>query len=154
MWNKESDAGTNTWSARVAKRNAKISRDLIVKITAEADELDARIKHVADMEEKGFWLCENGHERTDVPLVPQDEGHEIHCGFCEKQMKLVKRSEMTGQEKYESDKDRKDAEKLLPARREEIANKETAAAEQDATAKYFSTQAESSRTLADAIRKL
>jgi hypothetical protein len=60
---------------------------------------------------------------------------------------------MTGQEKYESDKDRKDAEKLLVAKQEEIAGKETEAGQQDATA-YFRQQAESGRRLADSLRKL
>jgi len=100
------------------------------------------------MEEKGCWLCECGKENTDVPAVPQDDGHGIQCD-CGKQMKLIRRDLMTGQEKYESDRDRKDAEKLLAGKREEIASKET-----DATAKYFSQQAASARALADSIRKL
>jgi hypothetical protein len=39
----------HTWSARVCERNAKDTRELVVKLKAGADELDARIKHVADM---------------------------------------------------------------------------------------------------------
>jgi hypothetical protein len=73
---------------------------------------------------------------------------------CGREVKIIRRSEMTGQEKYESDKDRKDAEQMLAARRKEAADKETEADQQDATAKYFRNQAESSRKLADSIRKL
>jgi hypothetical protein len=60
VFNKEVEAGMHTWSARVAKVNAKATRELIVKLKADADALDARIKDVAEMEELGFWLCENG----------------------------------------------------------------------------------------------
>ena len=49
------------------------------------------------MEEKGCWLCECGKENTDVPAVPQDDGHGIQCD-CGKQMKLIRRDLMTGQE--------------------------------------------------------
>jgi hypothetical protein len=154
VWNKEVDAGKNEWSARVAEQNAKVSRDLIVKLKNEADAYEARIKNVAQMEEKGFWLCENGHESS----AQFEEGAKVdtltQSCECGKPAKFIKRSEMTGQELYESDKDRRDAEKLLAGRREEIANKETEAGQQDATAKYFRQQAESGRRLADSLRKL
>jgi hypothetical protein len=153
VWNKEVDAGKNEWSARVAEQNAKASRDLIVKLKAEADAYEVRIKEVAEMEDRGFYLCENGHER-DGAHYPGTDIAAAKCVNCGAPAKHVKRSEMNGQEKYESDKDRKDAEKLLAGRREEIANKETEAGQQDATAKYFRQQAESGRRLADNLRKL
>jgi hypothetical protein len=172
-WNKEVEAGMHTWSARVAEQNAKASRDLIVKLKNEADAYEARIKQVAEMEEKGFWLCENGHEDTGCscsnpmlatpgtifPAIVHTAGcrfgdDPVKCAECGKSMKPIKRSEMTGQEQYESDKDRKDAEKLLAARRQEITEKETDAGQQEATAKYFRTQAESGRKLADSLREI
>jgi hypothetical protein len=151
--NKELEAGMHLWSARVAEQNAQMSRDLIAKLKVEADAFEARIKDVADMEEQGFWLCENGHEKGGA-LSPDADGVARKCIECSAPAKFIKRSEMTGQEKYESDKDRKDAEKLLEGKREEIANTETKAGEQEATAKYLRQQAESSRRLADSIRKL
>jgi hypothetical protein len=57
-------------------------------------------------------------------------------------------------EKYESGNDRKDAEKLLAARREEITYKGPGRPAREATAKCFRTQAESGRRLADSLRKL
>ena len=119
MWNKEKEAGLNEWSVRVAERNSQMSRDLIAKLKQDADELEARIKQVAEMEENGFYLCEKGHE-FDSPVGP-------NCPQCmaPTPFKFIKRSDMTGQEKYESDKGRKEAEDLLKARREEIAGKET-----------------------------
>ena len=155
--NKEVEAGMHEWSARVAEQNAKASRDLIVKLKVEADAYEARIKSVAEMEEKGFWQCADGHEiqftKDDLP-VEQEPGDTKYCPDCGAPTLLIKRSEMTGQELYESDKDRRDAEKLLAGRREEIATKETEAGQQDATAKYFRQQAESGRRLADSLRKL
>jgi hypothetical protein len=154
VWNKETESGMHLWSARVAEQNAKASRDLIVKLKNEADAYEARIKSVAEMEENGFWQCANGHEEPVNAPENSVLATEMVCYQCLASAKLIKRSEMTGQEKYESDKDRKDAEKLLAARREEIANKETEAGQQDATAKYFRQQAESGRRLADSLRKL
>jgi hypothetical protein len=55
-----------TLGAPVSLSGTPKPRELVVKLKAEADELDARIKHVAEMEEKGFWLCENGHESEKV----------------------------------------------------------------------------------------
>jgi hypothetical protein len=148
--NKEVEAGMHEWSARVAEKNAKASRDLIIKLKTEADAYEARIKSVAEMEEKGFYLCDNGHENAECRLP---ESGNV-CLQCPKLAKFIKRSEMTGQELYESDKDRRDAEKLLAGRREEITTKETEAKQQDATAKYFRQQAESGRRLAESLRKL
>jgi hypothetical protein len=153
IWNKEVEAGMHEWSARVAEQNAKASRDLIIKLKNDADAYEARIKEVADMEEEGFWLCENGHEKRGA-FQPATDGEYRKCIDCGEPVKFIKRSDMTGQEKYESDKDRKDAEKLLAAKREEIGNKETEAGQQEATGKYFRQQAESGRRLADSLRKL
>jgi len=69
-------------------------------------------------------------------------------------VKFIKRDLMTGQEKYDSDKDRKDAEKMLATKRQEITDKETEAGQQEATAKYFRQQSESSRRLAESLRNL
>jgi hypothetical protein len=151
--NKEHEAGLNLWSARVSEKKAKESRDLIVKLKNEADAYEARIKQMAEMEEKGFWLCENGHETAEgiqpppAPIVP-------NCPECGKPAKFIKRDLMTGQERYDSDKDRKDAEKMLAAKRQEITDKETEVGQQEATGKYFRQQSESSRRLAESLRKL
>lgn len=64
-WKQELEAGTNDIAAALATRNAQEKRDLVARLTKEADELDARIKDVSDMEEKGFWLCEDGHEQIN-----------------------------------------------------------------------------------------
>ena len=154
VWNKETEAGLNTWSARVSERKAKETRDNVAKLKAGADELEAHIKKVAEMEEKGFWLCDSGHEKQDAFIPESADDTTRRCLDCKAPAKFIKRSEMSGQEKYESDKDRQEAEQMLAARRKEIEDKETEAAQQDATTNYFRQQAESSRKLADSIRKL
>jgi uncharacterized Zn finger protein (UPF0148 family) len=119
--------------------------------------MDARIAKVAEMEEKGFWACENGHEiqfTKDGEPAEQIPGDTNFCPQCGKATKLVKRSEMSGQEKYEFDKDRKAAEKIAAAKRDEIAAQEKELENQEATAKYFRGQAQSSRALAENLRKV
>ena len=46
----------------MAERNAAETKEAIARLTKEADAMDARISQVAEMEERGFWFCEDGHE--------------------------------------------------------------------------------------------
>jgi hypothetical protein len=100
VWNKEIEAGLNTWSARVAERNAEDTRVLLVKLKTEADTHEARIKEAAEMEKEGFYLCENGHEKGGS-LLPEADGAARKCMECNAPVKYIKRSEMNGQELYE-----------------------------------------------------
>ena len=152
VFRKYSESSMHELSARVAERSAKMTRDTIAQLTKDADEMEARIKQVAEMEEKGFWLCENGHEK-EMARPLENEPHNV-CVECGKDVKWLKRSDMTGQEQYESDKDRKEAEKFAAAKRAEIASQEKDLENQEHTAKYFRGQAASSRQLAEALRKV
>lgn len=155
VFRKEGEAEMHLLSARVAERSAKLTRDTIAQLTKDADGMEARIKQVAEMEEKGFWLCEDGHENTqERKQEPGEEGGRWICKECFKPLKFVKRSEMSGQEQYESDKDRKEAEKIAAAKRAEITSQEKDLENQEHTAKYFRGQAASSRQLAEALRKV
>ena len=151
-FNKLRESEMHILSAKVAERNAGLTKDLIAQLTKDADAMEARITQMAEMEEKGFWECEDGHENAEC--VPPKEGEYTACIECNKPAKLVKRETMSGQEKYEADKDRKEAERLLAARRAEIGSQEEQLQQQVATGKYFRGQAQSSRTLADNIRKV
>ncbi|SPF55150.1 hypothetical protein SBA4_6980008 [Candidatus Sulfopaludibacter sp. SbA4] len=136
-----------------------MAKDIITKLTEEADAFDARIKQVPEMEEKGFWLCENGHEvevgEHDAENIANGtQNGQKRCAGCDSITKLIKRSEMSSQEKYESDKERKEAEKMAAAKREEIAQHEENLKNQEATAKHFRVQSASSRKLAEALRNL
>jgi len=69
-------------------------------------------------------------------------------------MKFIKRSEMSGQEKYESDKERGEAEKIAQNKRDQAKATEEEAANSERTAKYLQGLAESGRALANKIRNL
>src|ERR1039458_923880 len=150
----EVEAATNDLNAGLSLRLSTEKRALIEKLNKEADEMDARIKQVSEMEEKGFWLCGKcGAENIDAPAVPQAEGSVIHCD-CGEPMKLIKRDQMTGQEKYESDKERKEAEDIAKSKREQAKAEEENAVNGEKTAKYFKGLAENNRTIANRIRQL
>jgi len=154
VFNQLTEAATNDLNAGLSLRLATEKRALIEKLNREADEMDARIKQVGEMEEKGFWLCGKcGAENVDAPAVPQVEGVTIHCE-CGDAMKLIKRDQMTGQEKYESDKERKEAEDIAKQKREQAKAEEENAVNGEKTAKYFHGLAENNRTIATRIRQL
>lgn len=76
------------------------------------------------------------------------------CDQCGKPAKLIKRSEMTGQEQYESDKGRKEVETMISNKRQTAEQYDKDARGGDDTAKHFRRQAASSREVADRLRKL
>jgi hypothetical protein len=151
----EAQAQKSELSAALASKNAQEKRDLIEQLNTDADTMEDRIKHMAEMEEKGFWECENGHELyLGNEAVENEAGTPVHCAQCDKEMKLVKRSLMTGQEKYESDQDRKEAEKLAAAKRQQAEEESKAVSEAEKTAQYFRNMAANARSTADKIRHL
>lgn len=146
----EVEAATNDLNAGLSLRLSTEKRALIEKLNKEADEMDARIKEVSEMEEKGFYSCENGHENASARHGDGLSG----CLNCNSISKFIKRSEMTGQEKYESDKERKEAEDVAKSKRDQAKAEEENAANGEKTAKYFHGLAENNRTIASRIRHL
>src|SRR5438270_6654613 len=69
-------------------------------------------------------------------------------------MKLMKRDLMSGQEKYESDKDRKQVEDLVKENRDRAKAMEEEAGNSEKTAKYFHGLAESNRSVAEKVRRV
>jgi len=151
VWRKEEEGALHEWSAGVAARNSDMTKALVAKLTAEADAFDARIKEVGEIEEKGYWLCEGGHENA-IDGECSDVNEHL-CPDCSKPAKLIKRSEMSGQERYESDKERKEAEQIAANKRKEIAEQEENLKDQEATVKHFRIQSASSRKLARSVAK-
>jgi hypothetical protein len=150
----EVEAATNDLNAGLALRTAAEKRTLAAQLTEQADQMDARIREVSEMEEKGYWMCNKcGSEDTNTPPIPQEEGHAIYCK-CGEPMKLIKRDQMTGQEKYESDRERKDAEDLSKAKCDQAKAEEDNAAQSEKAAKYFQSLATNTRNTAEKIRKL
>jgi hypothetical protein len=110
-------------------------------------------------------MCEDGHESTEQPKsrkfsdyengVPvANENPMILCDRCKKPANLVKRAEMTGQEKYESDRERNEVEKMVADKRQQAkAEEENAKGGEDA-AKMFRGNAANGRNVADKLRSL
>jgi len=159
------EAASNDLNAGLALRQAAEKRTLAAQLTKEADEMDARIKKFSAMEEQGYWLCEAGHE-NDGP-EPKSAGEVKVCFECVKNgvkqdgpddpkrlMKFIKRDQMTGQEKYESDKERGEAEDVAKQKRDQAKAEEEAAAQSEKTAAYFRGLAENNRRVAEKVRRL
>jgi hypothetical protein len=159
-WRQEVEAETNLLHAGLATRLAQEKRELVARVTKEADAMDARIKEAAEMEEKGFWECLAGHELPDGFAVGTAEPIKdiatatLPCPQCGNAMKFIKRDQMSGQERYESDKDRGEAQKIADDKRATVKAEEENAANSEKTAKYFRDLAQNNRTIADKIRKL
>lgn len=161
------EAETNELHAKLADKLAKEKRDRAAQITKEADQMDARIKEVEELENKGYWLCEDGHEKPKCTLALCDEhegaqckdckaeaaGKPVTCEECKKPMKLIKRDQMTGQEKYESDKERGEAQDIAKQKREQAAQEEQSAQESEKAAKYFRGIAQNNRSVAEKLRR-
>ena len=107
------------------------------------------------MEEKGYWLCEDGHEAYAGVKPDGTPGDPFtSCPTCGKSVKLISRATMSGQEKYESDNERGEAEKIIENKREQAKAEEENAAGSEKTAKYFLKQAANGRAVAQKIKKL
>lgn len=140
QFNQHVEAETNLINAGLALRLAKERRAHAEQLRTDADQMDARIKEMDAKLETGFWECESGHEMDDAyENVDGKVGH--FCLYetglyrtCKAPARLIKRSEMTGQEKYESDRERKDAEDLAKQKRDQAKAEEDAAAESEKAA--------------------
>jgi hypothetical protein len=153
IWKQELEAVTEDLQASLSAQRAQEKRSAAVQLRKEAEDMEARVAQIAEMEDKGFWQCEDGHEQenTDPDSVPKLS---IPCDQCNKPAKLVKRDLMTGQEKYESDKGRKEVETMIQNKRQTADQYDKDAQGGDDTAKHFRRQAASSREVADRLRKL
>jgi L-lactate utilization protein LutB len=152
----EFQAGIADLHAGLSLRLAGEKRVLIEKLNKEADDIEANIKKVDEQLAAGYWECENGHEHPDNTKDSILPTSGVLCGECDYKvpMKLVRTDLMTGQEKYESDKERKDAEDMAAAKRATVKAEEENAAGSEKAAKYFQDQVKSFRTIAEKLRSL
>jgi hypothetical protein len=63
IWKQDFEATLEELQAALSAQRAQEKRDAAVQLRKNADDMEARVKQMAEMEEKGFWLCENGHEK-------------------------------------------------------------------------------------------
>jgi hypothetical protein len=169
VWKEELDAALKDLNASAAQAQAGKRRKEVERLTAEADGIEASIKEVGEKMAKGFWLCEDGHERADqCSCARTGDVAIVHSGGCQlnpkngfvycttdgKPMKLVRTDLMTGQEKYESEKERKEAEKMADANRQAVKQHEEAIKGSEDTATVFRKQAQQAREFAELLTKL
>jgi hypothetical protein len=63
--------------------------------------------------------CQNGHEKADA-FIPENAVDDTvrRCLDCKMPTHFIKRDQMSGQEKYESDKERGEAQKTAENKRQ------------------------------------
>ena len=152
---------------------------LIERLNKDADEIETNIKAVDEKLATGYWECENGHEfnaqcncagNDGFALVhaqgcilegvtlqdgkPTDSKSVLNCPECSKPAKFISRTTVTGQEKYESDKERNEAQTIAENKRATAKAEEENAVGSEKAAQYFKGQAANNRQVADKIRAL
>jgi hypothetical protein len=170
IWHQELEAATHDLNASLSALRAKEKRALVTQLNAEADAIEKNIQRLSDLAEVGYWVCENGHERGKCPCASLRAEAIVHssgcglevidplkdpkCAECGKQLKFIKRSEMSGQEQYEADKEKKDAQNIAESKRQAAAEEEKLIEGGEGTAKHFRQQAANGRATAEKLRKL
>jgi len=159
IFSAEVDAATHELHAALSAQRAQEARAMIAQLNKEAEEIEENIKRVAEMEEKGYWLCENGHEEVGPTKEYLETNGKVpaekRCFSCSSPAKFIKRSLMSGQEQYESDQERKEAEKVAESKRQAAKQQEEEAAKGgEDTVKHFKREAARSRELAERLRQL
>jgi hypothetical protein len=161
VFSQYAEAATNDLNAGLSLRLAGEKRTLIQKLNKEADDIEANIKSVDEKLTAGYWECEGGHEWASMPKVRPTKDRpanlcvvRVNGNECGGEVKLIKREQMTGQEKYESDKERGEAEKIAKSKREQAKAEEGNLADCEKTAKYFKGLADNNRKVAEKIKSL
>lgn len=152
----EVEASKNEINAGTAKRNAADKHKLAEQLNAEADAIDKNIEAEGVRLEAGYWECENGHEwkpstafaGIELQLPPKE------CYECHTPVKLIKLSKMTGQEKYELEKQKGDAQKIAAEKRALATQEAENATTAENATQMLQSRARDSRAFADKIRSL
>ena len=118
-------------------------------------DIETNIKAVDEKLAAGHWECENGHE-TDASSgnTAVDSSGQVPLCACSAPKKFISLATMTGQEKYESDREKAEAQKIATNKRAQAKAEEENAAGSEQTAKYFQDQAKNNRTIAEKIKQL
>ena len=76
------------------------------------------------------------------------------CTVWTRPVNFISLATMTGQEKYESEKERKEAQDIASSKRAQAKAEKDNADGSEKAAKYFQGQAQSNRAIADKVRSL
>jgi multidrug resistance efflux pump len=154
----ESDAALADLQAGLALIRARDRRLSANSLNTQAQDIEDNIKRLTELQEKGYWLCEDGHEAKASVFRfidgPEDERDFCTHPNCMKLTKHIRRDLMSGQEIYESDKEQKEAQKMAESYRARAHEEIKEAEGSEATAKMYRGQAASSRATADKIKTL
>jgi hypothetical protein len=150
-WKLELEAANRDVNAQLAENRAKEKRAFVDQLNREADDIETNIAKEEAKLEKGYYLCENGHE-SEKPFLNGTDS--FSCPDCSKPAKLIMLSQMTGQEKYEADREKDDAKKIAAQKRQQAEQEATNATDGMKTAKRFRDLANNSRIVADKIKRL
>src|SRR5882672_1131116 len=153
LWQLEFESAKSDVNANLAKRNTNEKRKLVDRLNKEAEDIEKRIAEMKLLEEQGYWLCDNWHEKGDA-FAPIVGGETRTCLECNAPAKLVKRSEMTPQEQYESDRERHEAEKVAESKRQQAKAEQEHVSGGEQTEKHLRGLADNGRSVADKIRAL
>jgi hypothetical protein len=162
VFSEELAAANNVINADASAYRIKERTKAIQDLNGQADAIEARIKELDEKQEKGYWLCENGHEFDASgyggDLVKPEIAAAItngkECETCGKPAKFIKKSEMTGQDLYESEKERKEAVQMADGLRAQAAQQEEMIKTHQEHEKAFRQQAQKTREFAELLRKL
>jgi hypothetical protein len=145
IWRLEFKARTAELTAQLSLNNGNDKKALAQQLNTDADTIEQNIKTETAALQTGYWECENGHKFSATITG---------CPNCHQATKFVKLSEMTGQEKYELEKEQKEAEQIVTSKREQAKQEAVNAEECNQTAKHFLKEAANDRLLADKIRAI
>ncbi len=161
IFSQEFQASTADLHAGLSLKLAAEKRALIGQLNKDVDEIEANIKAVDEKLTAGYWECEGGHEWASMPNVRPARNHSaklcvvnVNGNECGGEVRLIKRDLMTGQEKYESDKERNEAQTIAANKREQAKAEVENAVGSEKAAQYFKGQAANNRQVADKIRAL
>jgi hypothetical protein len=154
VFKEEASAAVLELNSSAALYRAEERRKAAKQMNEQADGIEANIKEVDEKMEKGFWQCEAGHEKGDAFLPEQVDDTTRKRLECKAPAKLIRADLMTGQEKYEAAKERKEAEGMAAGNRAAAKEHEDQIKGNEDAAAMFKKQAKQAREFAELLRKL
>lgn len=155
-WKLETDAAKDDVNAGLADQLASARKSEAEKAEEEAKAIDENIEKETSHLKEGFWECSNGHEIEKEKLAtgePEKPGQFV-CPTCKAEVRFLKLDELSGQDKYELEKELKDARNIADEKRKLAEGRLVQAKEGEDTAKHYRRQAKSGREAADRVKKI
>ncbi len=154
-WKHEVDAAKDDLNAGLALVLAKGREEEVKEAFADADRIKEHIAQEMKALEEGYWECEDGHRPHKEELTPSDSEGKFRCvKDCGKDVRYLKMSELTGKDKYEIEKELKDARTVEENKRQFAEGKKKEVENGHATAEHFKGRASNNREVSDRLKDL